>query len=365
MSNIDIEKKLKKIFEKSKNSPQQRTEEWRLYRNIRIGGSEMHHICKLKPSNITSFINNFLYDKVDKKKMFMPPCEFGILFENEIHKYSEVKYDTKIYDIGVIQYDKIKSVCYSPDGVSIINNKMILFEFKCPYTRIPSNKIKIEYQCQINTGLNVIRECEKCYYCEGEFKKCKIDDLYNYTTFDTEFHDNLFNRDFNKLYATYGLIYIYESNDNDNNTIIDIGKCKKHQFINILNGLYTKKYKIVYFSDLIDNNKIKNEIMVEYKHMLPYNNNRQLPNETLIKTLQKIYENYINELKGKTVGFLSWKLYNYDTIIHEKKNDFFDDKMVSILVYIGYILNYTQTIKTIENKKEYILKHQQDIINML
>ena len=62
----------------------------------------------------------------------MPPCEFGILFENEIHTYIEVNYTTIMHEMGVIQYDELKPVYYSADGVGIVNNTIILFGFKCP-----------------------------------------------------------------------------------------------------------------------------------------------------------------------------------------------------------------------------------------
>jgi len=366
---VDI--RLQNIIDISKNSPQQRTSEWIQYRNIRVGGSEMYYICGLTHNNINTFINAFLYNKIDKKHIFIPPCEFGILFENEIHNYTEIKYNTIIYDIGVMQYNKIKSVCYSPDGVSIIDDKLVLFEFKCPYTRLPSNVIKQDYQCQINTGLHVIDNCNTCYYCEGEFKKCKLSDLYNYKSFDSTFHSNSINRDFHKLYTTYGILYIYELNTDINtdvnNTVkpIDIGGCNSYYFIQILNGLYTKKYKVLYFSDLLKDNKINKKFIEKYKNMFPYNNNKQLPNEDFIIQLQNIFEHNIKELNGTVKGYLPWKLYNYNTIIHEKKSGFFDDKITTRLIYIGYLLNYTQTIKSIDDKKKYKIKQKQNNINTL
>ena len=358
------DEKIENIKNKNKNQPEQRTAEWITYRNIRIGGSEMHNICKLSKNNINGFITNFLYNKIDRKYMFIAPCEFGNLFENEIHKYTEKKYNTIIHDIGVIQYDKLKSTCYSPDGVGIVNNKIILFEFKCPYSRIPSDKIKYDYLCQINTGLNVIRECEKCYYCEGEFKKCKINDLYNYSEFDKNFHDGCLIRNFDKIYVTYGIIYIYIINENDKNDEIepiDIGLVNKYKFINVLNEIYKKKYKIVYFSDLVKNKKINAKLLNDYKNILPYNNTRQLPNKNIINELQKIYTTYIKEKNGTVIGYIPWKLYNYNMIEHEKKINFFDEHMISKLLYIGYLLNFTKTIDGVDEKKTYILKNKENI----
>ncbi len=364
---MNNEEKIQKIIKKNENQPSQRTGEWIKYKNIRIGGSEMHYICKLSKNNLNSFINNFIYNKIDRKNIFIPPCEFGNLFENEIHKYTEIKYNTKIYDIGVIQYDKLKSTCYSPDGIGIVDDKIILFEFKCPYTRIPSEKIKYDYQCQINTGLHVIRECEKCYYCEGEFKKCKIDDLYNYNEFDKICHDVSIIRNFNKMYVTYGIIYIYKQkdikNDKKENEIIDIGCLNKYNFINILNEIYKKNYKTVYYSDLIKNNKITKEII--NNNNLPYNNTKKLPNKETINKLHEIYKSYINEQNGTVIGYIPWKLYNYNMIEQKKKINFFDENMTTKLIYIGYLLNMASTIENIDKKKEYIMNNKNNIENLL
>lgn len=369
---MNNDEKIQNIIKKNENQPSQRTGEWIQYRNIRIGGSEMHNICKLSKNNLYSFINNFMFNKIDRKHMFIPPCEFGNLFENEIHKFTEIKYNTTIYDIGVIQYDKLRSACYSPDGVGIVNNKIILFEFKCPYSRIPSNKIKFDYQCQINTGLNVIRECEKCYYCEGEFKKCKIDDLYNFNEFDKNCHDANIARNFNTMYVTYGLIYIYKLNNdeiNENNTkdnkILDFGKSNKYYFTNILNEIYKKNYKIVYFSDLIKNKKINTKLLNEKKNKMPYNNTKQLPDEQLINELHKIYLSYIAENNGIAVGYIPWKLYNYNMIEHEKKINFFDESVTIKLLYVGYLLNMASTIENVDKKKEYILKNKINLEKLL
>ena len=362
------------IYKRCREIPDQRTPEWFKYKKMRIGGSEMYNVCKLNKNNVDSFINNFLFNKIDRVYKFIAPCEFGNLFEDEIQCTVEKKYKTKIYNFGVIQYDKLKSVCYSPDGIGIVNNKVILFEFKCPYTRIPSDTIKYDYQCQINTGLNVINECEEAYYCEGEFKKCKLEDLFNYEVFDTDFHNILLNRDFNKLYNTYGLIYIYQINKNNNFLVskcsnikeeinpynkyntIDIGNLNKKDFVDVLYKIHKKEYKIVYFNDLIKNKIITDDILEKYKDLLPYNDNKKLITKDLLKIIQNAFETYINKKNGKTVGYIPWKLYNYNMILHNKKKEFFNDDLKCKLSYIGYVLNHSSTLNVLDEKKEYIKK---------
>lgn len=44
----------------------------------------MHYICKLSKNNLNSFINNFIYNKIDRKNIFIPPVNLVI--------YLKIKY---------------------------------------------------------------------------------------------------------------------------------------------------------------------------------------------------------------------------------------------------------------------------------
>ena len=392
------EEKINNILDLCKSMPTQKSKEWVEFRRMKIGGSEIHNVINLKLTNITTFINNFLNNKIERKKIFIPQCEWGILFENEITRFTENYYNTIVYEVSIVQNDKISNVSYSPDGIGIIDNQVVLFEFKCPYSRIPTPEIKFDYKCQINTGLNTLPYCEKCYYIEAEFKKCNIEDLYNYNKFDTVLHNIKTDRGFTELYKTYGLLYIYEpvekidkevikmilfknkiknniivdniinftTNEKKYNTYYDIGKYNKYWFFsNFLNKLFTQEYKVVYFSDLIKQNEINKEFLDKYKDILPYNNNKKMPTREFIKELQTKFKNYIEKIEGRVIGFLPWKLYNYNVIIHEKNLNFFNDKLKNKLTYVGDLLNSINTLNTIEEKKEFILSKKSQLIKLI
>ena len=395
-SNEDLTNKIKFFLENNKNNPSQKTEEWYEFRKKRIGGSEMHYICNLKPTNITTFINGFLKGKIERKNMFIPQCQFGILFENEINHFTKLKFNTEIYEIGVVQYDKINNISYSPDGVGIIDNKIVLFEFKCPFSRVPDKEIKFDYKCQINTGLNVISMCEKCYYCECEFKKCSLNDLYTYDKFDFNLHNIKLNRDFTELYQSYGIVYFYQETEyldqdfvksilckkkmdseainvifeflitNDYDTNYDIGKYNKYWFFNnFLNKLHTGEYKPLYYSDLVKSNKITTEFVEKYSDMLPFNLNRKTPNPRLIYELQSIFKAHIKDMRCKIIGFLPWKLYNYNVIIQEKNLNFFDERLKNKISHIGCLLNDISSLNSVKEKTDYIMNKKPELENML
>jgi hypothetical protein len=101
--------------------------------------------------------------------------------------------------------------------------------------------------------LNVINICEKCYYCECEFKKCNLNDLYTYNNFDFNLHSTKLNRDFTELYQSYGLIYFYEEIDKIDNNLVNSILQKKNlgsEAINIIfdflinNNNYDTNYDI-------------------------------------------------------------------------------------------------------------------------
>mgnify|MGYP006157921093 CR=1 FL=1 len=350
----------------------QRSPEWFSYKGCRIGGSEISNICKLSSKNVNTFINNFLYNKIDRKRFFISACTWGILFEDEIQKYCEVKYNTKIYNFGVLQSQEVRGMCYSPDGVAIIDGSAVLFEFKCPYSRIPlPNIIKYDYLCQINAGLNIIKSCNTAYFCEGEFKVCKLKDLFNKNIFNTNVNNAEINRNFIDLYVSYGIIYIYKKiknnkpNNKENqeknvydkykNNITDFGELLKYEFVNnLLYKIYSNEYEVVYFNDLIKNNYITSDILNNYDNILPYNNNKELINQELLNIIQKAFNKYIKDKNGELIGYIPYKLYNYNMVIQKKNKEFLDGNLKSKISYIHYLLKYSTTIEKLEDKKEYL-----------
>jgi hypothetical protein len=350
---ISNELKLNYILKHNQSQPKQRTSEWFQYRRLKIGGSEMHNICKLSNQYINTYIS-FLLNKIDKKDFCVYPCIFGNTFENEICQYTEQKYNTVIYEMNVINYDKIDGVCYSPDGIGIVNNHIVLFEFKCPVTRVPASTIKYEYQCQINTGLQVLNYCKKCYYCEGEFKKCKLNDLYNYDKFDTRTHNVNLERDFKNLYASYGIMFIYTEKKDTDYSLIDIGELNTYEFKGLMNNIGKKKYNILYFSDLISNQAFDKNIINKYKHMFPYNNTKTLPTSDFINILIDVALNYIKNNNLHAIGYIPWKLYNYNTIESYQVPDFFNEYMLKKIDCTHKLLTEADKHNTIEKKRYHI-----------
>lgn len=345
---------LNEILDKSNKMPKQRTVEWIDHKQTRIGGSEMNKICSLNNNNIDSFIKGFLLDKLFKKKVYIKACQFGILFENEIHKFTEMYHNNiKIHEVNIIQHD-IESVCYSPDGVGCVNNELVLFEFKCPITRIPiKNKIKPEYKNQILTGLIVLDKCKYSLYCEGEFKICELYDLLNTNKFNTIVHNKDLNRNFTNLYNSYGIIYIYTLYPFDNDTFIDFGTSNENQFNTLLYKLHNNEYKQLYVSDLSNNNNANDN---------PYNNNKKLKNNVYdLMSIIDTFHNHVKSINGVSIGYIPYKLYNYNVIKVERENNFFNDIMINKLKCVHNILTTTKSLDAEQKQRDYIINSKEDI----
>jgi hypothetical protein len=368
--------KIKNFLEKHKNVAPQRTAEW--YRNRGIGGSEIFNIIRLKNTNINNFVNNFLYKKlIPQTNPFIFPCVFGNIFENEIKNLSEYNFNTKIYETGSIKYEKLKCVSYSPDGFGIVNDEIVLFEFKCPITReINKEEIKFEYLMQVNSGLHVLEEVveNKGLYIEAEFKKCTLDELTDDNSFDKIFHNKNLNRDFSELYKHFGMILFYEETEpvNAANDVIDLGDASIIKMETLFYNVYKKKFKYLYLSDIINDNN--SDIINDNNSEIINDNNSEIINDNNSEIIKKYISNVysdnkklfnkeeINYLKGMLINecirkkynplyILPWKCFNYNVIEVKKNNDFFTDELKERCLYFSYIVKYIATLN-LENEEE-------------
>ena len=74
------------------------------------------------------------------------------------------------------------------DGIAAVKNYIILFEFKCPFSRIPDDKIPIHYEYQVKAGLDTIPIADMGIYAEAVFR----------ISTPSKLHDNSYNTTFHK-----------------------------------------------------------------------------------------------------------------------------------------------------------------------
>lgn len=159
-----------------------------------IGGSEISSLLGKNPySNKTDLCKT----KIGIKDFEGNVCtRWGNLFENVIRKIVENDFDCCIQETGaipVLRNSQRKPVAsYSPDGLAVLapeyincisrglanvrNRELVLFEFKCPYSRIPDGTIPAHYKSQVLMGLAGLK-CEHGIFCDALFRKTSLSQL--------------------------------------------------------------------------------------------------------------------------------------------------------------------------------------------
>lgn len=282
---------LHNFLNKHKYLPVQGSQEWLRSRTETIGGSEISTILGLNPyQSIKQLIKQKIGLTSFKKA---PPLWFGNIFEYILQQYTEILFDTKIYETGSIPYEKSNLIKYSPDGLSVIkndklkfllskydiinkindfsifdntkieNNKelLVLFEFKNPYMRVlKKNEIPVYYINQPRLGMEVIDMCEVSIFIEAIFRFCSIEDIINLNNKYSTYHFDKIR--YNNMPIAYSSFSIYYEKNNQNLSLINL--------LNNLNHyLYNNNQDFEDLSAITDKNLINNimENIIDYKDL--------------------------------------------------------------------------------------------------
>lgn len=161
--------------------PKQGSQEWldnktinNENRDITIGGSEIHML--MGGRSIKGLIRNKLGLTTFKGNKY---TGWGNICEDINKRFCEIKYNTTIYELGSIPgyTNEVVLQTYSPDGLAIIDEDIVLFEFKCPFSRKINNIVPKKYISQIQLGLSTINICKYAIYSEMKAKICKLKDF--------------------------------------------------------------------------------------------------------------------------------------------------------------------------------------------
>lgn len=172
--------KLEYYKTKFSNLPGQGSDDWLKSRQYSFGGSEMASV--LEKNKYQSWKE--LKETKQKFRTRSDPTEWGHLFETPAKYFIRQKWGD-IHEFGSIPHSYYP-VCYSPDGVLVIDNELVLLEIKSPIKRGVHN-IPEPYMYQIQTGLNVIA-AKYCLFAQFRFRRCKWRTNPLNTTYDRKYH---------------------------------------------------------------------------------------------------------------------------------------------------------------------------------
>lgn len=328
---------LDKFIDQYKHLPEQGTDEWKALRENFIGGSEVSTILKQnKNKTISKLIMGKLgFDKFQGNAI----THWGNVFEEMIRLHCEEVFSCSIRETGSIPYEN-GSLSYSPDGLAVIpTNKikqrfgsltssviatdpaqLVLFEFKCPHSRIASEAIPENYWPQVNIGMNIIDIMETAIFVQATYRRCSFKSLkYNrqhnsyghfkradtskppvecgfmvmYTDGDPEEHEGL----------TMALLDVGEATEihlNNGNVVIDLGNITDMILLEeVLGNCVNKTFKVdycfrhMYNQDVFENGDYR---IGMYDQSLQYRASKELQLQT--------------EKHSNVIGVMPFKLLN-------------------------------------------------------
>ena len=290
--------KLSVLLHYLENTPdiEQHSEKWFDIRKTSVGGSEINKLLTIKS------VLTLISEKQDINKSFpsAPATRWGTILEDCTLNYVELVLNTKIYKKGSVE-GFITNQRYSPDGLCVYNNQILLLEFKTPYTRIPTGVISKDYMAQVQTGLFSIPITEKCLFVENVYRICSL------TDFKYKDLNYIPTRDFIefKKVLSYGILII--KGIPVDNTVKDLSEINEDVFYKI----HTKEYDVEYYPQIIP------EDITQFKDYKKTAINH-------INNLVTERDNNTDEYNKVIIGFICYKLFESSQIFIERDPEYKD-----------------------------------------
>lgn len=179
----------------------QGSQDWLEGKSISFGGSEMS--CILDKSKHEKW-KSLKTKKISKIYEHCDITEWGHLFE-VVSKIIITKEHGTIYEFGSIPHPYYP-VCYSPDGVLIKDDDLVLLEIKNPVMNGIHKEIKQEYLDQVYTGMEIIN-VKHCLFARFRFRRCLLGTDPNNCVYDRFFHKEWRKRQKDAFPISYGYLH--------------------------------------------------------------------------------------------------------------------------------------------------------------
>lgn len=178
----------------------QGSDDWLDGRQYCIGGSEMSTVLG---KNKYDTWEKLMQTKAGKHFDATDATEWGHLFEQVAKHYIRKEYGT-IYEFGSIPHC-LYPVCYSPDGIIVENDHLVLLEIKSPIYR-GVHKIPEPYLYQVYTGMNIIH-VKYTLFVQCRFRRCKYGTNPHSTIYDRKYHIEYRKRCKDAFPLSWGYLY--------------------------------------------------------------------------------------------------------------------------------------------------------------
>lgn len=325
--------------------PKQGSSEWKNARKKFIGGSEVSVILN---RNKNKTIRKLVLEKIGLHSFTGNSATYwGNVFEPLIRDFTNRYFNCSILETGSIPY-KNTNLSYSPDGIAYVERQylqniieesqlpddhdhIVLFEFKCPHSRIPNGEVPDYYITQPLTGMNIIDICEVSIFIEAVYRRCSFYDLQYNTNHVSYGHYN--RTKLTNIPIEYGFMTIYApeitSEIETLRQALSVSDIKKAKYVYDLGTLYDKD-----LFDLILEKCVRGELQIEYAFTKSYNQSVFQVHPYIIEQYNKASQYQITkalenqkEKHPHLIGILPYKLmdvymnpiYKDHTFIQETK----------------------------------------------
>lgn len=303
----------------------------------------VNNILSLAGNNINTISNNKL------------PLNWGLLFEDVNQWYSEITFDTdiKYTEIYLGNFESHDRISFSPDGIAEVNNKLVLFEFKCPFNRDIDEEPLTTYKYQVKLGLEMIPLLDHGIITRAVFRL--LDD--NFSLKENNLLQNT--RSYNKIFACGFICFttsdVYKHGTYKPINLATLDKVSFSMVISRLTRLKTTKY--FNFAKEFNNDPIKvrpkkdkeesNDKCIDVKQV-PVDNPKEKPLFIKLKNFMNKELHKITKEHNNIFAYIPWCLFDirYDEIGPDGNiiNDYGE--------YISTIFEFIDEINSI-NEVEY------------
>lgn len=331
--------------------PAQGSDEWKKLRENFIGGSELSTVLKRNKNKSVSklMLEKLGFDRFQGNAI----THWGNVFEELIRQYCEEVFCCTIKETGSIPYEH-GYLSYSPDGLAVVPTnrlikqfkqlengldkssptQLVLFEFKCPHSRIPSHEIPEHYLPQVKVGMNIIDIMETAVFVQSVYRRCAFAQLKYDCTHNPYGHFKRADTSNNPIECGFMIIYsnepteytesiesiILESTDAtviqmDNGCeIIDLGSMSDAAlFGEILGGYVSKSFQIDYAFRKPYNQTVFQD---PYK-MDMYNISMQYTAKKCLEEKSKVIQNIVGIVPFKMMSVYMTSVEKNDTYIED------------------------------------------------
>tara|TARA_Y100000389_G_scaffold193680_1_gene222721 strand:+ start:2249 stop:3577 length:1329 start_codon:yes stop_codon:yes gene_type:complete len=218
---VNNEKDIKFKINNLRNKPQpdQRTNEWYIYRHNLITASSVHKVFGTE-SQINDLINEKTSDlnlEYHNNLNINDARHWGNKYEDLSIMFYELFFDTKVEDFGCLPHDKYNFIGASPDGINVKENNTRygrMLEIKNVVSRVITGTPKEDYWIQMQQQLEV------CDLNECDFLETKFIEYENYDEFENDNECNygvkmehINKDDMNSLINTKGMAILHIKNN--------------------------------------------------------------------------------------------------------------------------------------------------------